>query len=63
LLLSCIHLCNGVWVLVIQYTSHITFTDNSGFVASVPQTIVLASPEALLPCTLVLNFNFELPIP
>jgi hypothetical protein len=48
---------------VTQYTSQITFTSDTGFVASILQTIGPASPEALLPRTIVLSFNFGLPKP
>jgi len=42
-----IHPSNGVWVLVTQYTSNITFTSDPSFVVSVPQTIEPASLETL----------------
>jgi len=53
----------GVWVLVTQYTFEITFTGDSGFVASVPRANGPASSEALPPRTFVLSFNFGLPRP
>jgi hypothetical protein len=58
-----VHPCNGVWVLVAQYTPNITFTGDPGFVTSVPQTIGPASSEALSPRTFVLSFNFGLSSP
>jgi len=60
---SPVHYCNGVWVIVTQYTSNITITGDLDFVVSMPQTIGLASSEALSPCIFVLSLNFGLPNP
>jgi len=58
---SLVHPCNDVWVLVTQYTLHITFTGDLGFIASVSQTIGPASPKVLPPRTLILSFNLGCP--
>jgi hypothetical protein len=56
-----VHPSNGVSVLLTQYTFQITFNDDPGFVASVPQANGPASPEALRPRTFIFTFLFRLP--
>jgi len=58
-----VHPYNGVWVLVTQYTSNITFTGDSGFMASVSQTFGPTSSKELPPRTFILHLNFGLSSP